>query len=95
MINKRIVMDLQSKFSQYYEKTSSHHTRQQNDVQYEFAYINWLLEAPKSRLLSKIYPYLYRSNIVDINDFNYVPYGHGSLSESRKLLHETLAKRFR
>ena len=95
MINKRIIMDLQSTFSHYYEITSSHHTRQPNDVQYEFAYINWLLEAPNSRLRKKIYPHLYRSTIVGVNDFHYVPYGHGSIGENKELLRQTLAQRFR
>ena len=93
MINKRVVLDLQNTFRKELELTSSHRTRQRNDIQFEFAYNSWLLEAPKSRLHYKIHPSLYRATLVDSNDFKYFAYGAGSLEASIKQIRNFLENR--
>ena len=95
LINKRIMIDLQNTFKSYFTATSSHHTRQRNDIQFEFAYINWLVEAPNSGLRSKIYPWLYKSTVVGTDDFAYIAYGGGSVRGNRETLTKTLSKRSR
>ena len=72
MINTRVMSDLQSSFQPYYEITSSHKKRQKNDMQFEFSYTNWLLEAVNSTypLSDKI---LYKSTRVGGAVF-YMPY---------------------
>ena len=82
-------------FEEYFTATSSHHTRQRNDIQFEFAYINWLVEAPNSRLRSKIYPWLYKSTVVGVDDFAYIAYGGDNIRKNRQKLVKTLARRSR
>ena len=86
IINKQVMTDLQSSFASYFDVTSSHPTRQRNGIQYEFAYINWLMEAPKSQMRNKIDPYLYRTRIVGTDDFHYISYGSGTTSQNRQKL---------
>ena len=45
MFNRRIMADMQARFEVEFAKTSSHQKRQKNDMQIEFSYVHWLLEA--------------------------------------------------
>ena len=39
---------MQARYVVEFEVTSKHKKRQKNDMQTEFSYIHWLIEAPKS-----------------------------------------------
>ena len=48
MFSRQIMTDMQARFEVEFAVTSSHRKRQKNDMQIEFSYIHWLMEAPKS-----------------------------------------------
>ena len=93
MINKRIMSDLQRTFSSYYNETSSHHTRQRNELQYQFAYTNWIVEAPQSDIRAQLNTTLYKWQTVDTTDFRYLAYGNGNVGKANNLLEKTLKER--
>ena len=72
MMNKRVMNDLQSYFERFYNVTSSHRKRQKNDMQTQFSYNNWLLEAPKSS--APITPGIYKATRVSTTELYYIPW---------------------
>ena len=84
MINRNIMTDLQSHFETYYNVTSSHKKRQKNDMQFEFSYVNWLLEAPKSELVT-VDQELYKSSQLKTNTIFYMPFWTDMKKNTNKL----------
>ena len=72
MMNKRIMSDLQNYFERFYTVTSSHRKRQKNDMQTQFSYYNWLIEAPKSQ--AQLTPGIYKSTRVSTSGIYYIPW---------------------
>ena len=89
MMNKRILANLNKYFGQYYNETSSHHTRQRNEVQTQIAYNNWLVAAPASSNVN-VDKQLYQSTLVDVVDWRYVGYGAGTVDDAQEQLRITL-----
>ena len=87
MMNKRIIADLNAYFGAYYNTTSSHHTRQRNEVQTEFAYVNWLVRASDKLPVDS---QLYRSKVIDTSSHRYISYGKDTVLATRQLLEKTL-----
>ena len=75
--------DMQARFTVEFGKTSSHQKRQKNDMQIEFSYIHWLMEAPNSTLVT-VDADLYKSYIHHDKrgEIGYVSYGMNMLSVS-------------
>ena len=75
--------DMQARFEVEFAVTSSHQKRQKNDMQIEFSYIHWLMEAPNSTLVT-VDADLYKSYIHRDNrgEIGYVSYGMNMLSVS-------------
>ncbi|XP_066946144.1 N-acetylglucosamine-1-phosphotransferase subunits alpha/beta [Macrobrachium rosenbergii] len=55
LINKQIMEDLQSRFQEEYELTSSHKIRQANDMQYAFSYFFYLMSKKRLRTTEEIF----------------------------------------
>ena len=77
--------DMQARFEVEFAVTSSHQKRQKNDMQIEFSYIHWLIEAPNSTLVT-VDADLYKSYIhhdtPGRSEIGYVSYGMNMLSVS-------------
>jgi len=89
LMNTRILADLRSHFGAYYTETSSHHTRQRNEVQTQIMYVNWLVVAPSVVNVDK---QLYRFRVADTADTLFIGYGKGTVDEAQQLLLKTLDK---
>ena len=88
-MNRWILADLHTYFGQYYKETSSHHTRQRNEVQTQVAYVNWLVAAPASTEIN-VDNQLYQSTLIVTVDWLYIGYGAGTVDDAQEQLRKTL-----
>ncbi|CAL4131211.1 unnamed protein product [Meganyctiphanes norvegica] len=55
LINKDVMRDLQERFTEEFELTSSHSVRQANDMQYAFSYFFFLMSSKIERTLDEVF----------------------------------------
>ena len=61
-------------FNHFYTITSAHRKRQKNDMQTQFSYFNWLMEAPLAGPNVTLTPGIYKSTRVSAFSIYYMPW---------------------
>ena len=95
MLNRHIMTELQTKFSREFAVTSAHKIRRKNDMNFQFSYVGWLMQAPRSAISIDIDLYNYTTEEKNgrtkyVGYFNEMWKNLGQLESLMKMTNENL-----